>query len=232
MLTRQLAYSQGRGAGSTAEAGDAKPRLNEFHKSLILTVFDKLILGALIVVAGYALNLALQKHQSHDTFNNEIVKTRVQEVGAAWAAINTENGLAHRLNASLVDYLAVTNHMVDSSDSKSPATLRAETTQLFREWDAQRPLTERALWRSQFWVGDGLFGQYERYHGLITDLVDSYLLMFAPGASDDQTNRAYAKSKRIEAELKRLRPDALRATVDLKSSNGFGAQTRTVLPAK
>jgi hypothetical protein len=174
----------------------------DFREKLILSIFDKLVLGLLIVLAGFVLNVVLQNRQSDQATRAEIAKLRVARVAQVWNALDEHQQAIDSYGPQVVeaskDYLDMVSH------AKSRADLRAahqfdnrvssRLTQLAVLVGEKSLRILLVLRRNRFWIGEKIYPVYVQYAKKQDQLEDIYLDIandFNAGANirDDREGR-------------------------------------------
>ena len=131
----------------------------DLRRSLILSVVDKLVIGLLIVLAGFVLNVALERYKTHEAFQMEIAHTRVERIGQVWSALYREELAVDELIETLD---SVGNVSYGEAVDNSAATARA--TKLASRIRANGDEASRLLEENRFWLGERLYTEYRRYY--------------------------------------------------------------------
>lgn len=158
-----------------------KDSRRDFREKLVLSIFDKLVLGLLVVLAGFVLNLVLQNRQSNQAMKQEIARLRVAQVAEVWAALDTEQQAIDHLGKQLSGLAKATALAQQAlNDAQGPRAVPADRQELTARWTAlQRLYTQiarsektarakerdvfRLLHSDRFWIGEKIYPSYITY---------------------------------------------------------------------
>jgi hypothetical protein len=188
---------------SADSARRSSPEAQAFRRSLVLTVVDKLVIGLLIVLAGFVLNMTLERFKSHQAFEKEIARVRVDRIGEVWSALYREEALIGQLTTvtAKVDPTTAYGEVVDTGK------LGAEAKRLADEAARESDRTERLLEENRFWIGERLYREYRAYYDREDAAVSFCLHVFD---HDDP-----AKLAAITNDIRRRQHDLRAARIDV-----------------
>lgn len=164
----------------------------DFREKLILSIFDKLVLGLLVVLAGFVLNLVLQNRQSNQAMKEEIARLRVARVADVWGALDSEQQSIDHLGKQLSGLTKATVQVQQAMKSAQGAhAVPIDRDQLTADLKAQESLynqiarseatarskerdTFRLLRRNRFWIGEKIFPSYITYATTQRQLLKTY----------------------------------------------------------
>jgi hypothetical protein len=148
-----------------------------FRRDLGLAIIDKLVLGGLVLAAGFVLNGALQRHQSQDAFKSEITKIRVQKIGDVWSNLDEEDAVVHDFVDTGGRYLLTKNGYTKPGKFGYTADdLKTQWVSLYHRYKSLDSANNRLLERNQFWIGENdLYPQYEQFYEREQQTVDDFL---------------------------------------------------------
>jgi hypothetical protein len=215
----------------------------DFHEKLVLSVFDKLVLGLLVVLAGFVLNLVLQNRQSNQATKAEIARLRVARVAEVWEALDTEQQAIDRLGKQLSG-LAKATALVeqDMNNAQGPRAVPADRQEVMAHFAGLQRLyrqiarsekTARAkerevfqvLHSDRFWIGEKIYPSYITYATREHQLFQTYrnigvgALTLQFGEAAQGTAREHADYQTWlegqQAKLKTEKADLLKARLDV-----------------
>lgn len=164
----------------------------DFREKLILSIFDKLVLGLLVVLAGFVLNLVLQNRQSNQAMREEIARLRVARVAVIWGALDSEQQSIDHLGKQLSGLARATVQVQQAMKSaESPRAAPIDREQVKAHWKELQSLynqiarseatarskergTFRLLRRNRFWIGEKIYPSYITYATTQRQLLKTY----------------------------------------------------------
>ncbi len=142
---------------------------NELKKDLLKILFDRFMIGVLLIFIGLFANYLIEKYKSQEGFRIELNKTRVARIGEVW-----EN---------LYMYEASVDNLVDHF-TKITIEAKSEEEELKRkkeELPASIKTFEQALaqlvavrLKNRFWIGEDSYLEITNYSDVLSELIDAY----------------------------------------------------------
>jgi hypothetical protein len=129
------------------------------------SVIDKLVLGVLVVIAGFVANWALERAQANQAFEDEIPKVRVEKIGTIWSALSENEELANdfidtaaafKLREAGVPAAELPERFRDDSLKE----LKTEWGRVPAQSEENDVLVDRLLIQNRFWIGERLYSEY------------------------------------------------------------------------
>ena len=151
-----------------------------FQEQLILSLFDKLLIGGLIVLIGFAANTILEKIKSNLSLQNEFTKQRLVYIGDVWSSLYAWDDAVQ----SLIN-----------STAKIQSDLQSHSKELMDMESHSKELMDQAIKRAKanrFWLGQEYYNLIEFQNALV-----DYMNAFA---ERDLKGMKKAESKRDEAK--------------------------------
>ena len=129
---------------------------------IIITWIDKLGIAMLIAIAGFWLNLALERFKSSLAVNSELEKSRVASIADAWKA--------------MYEWERQIDLFRTSASSGSPSGLQQERLQSrLAELEVRAQETRQQVEQNQFWMGSELYEHLRDYHNTLLPLLSAYV---------------------------------------------------------
>ena len=130
-----------------------------FKEQLIITIVDKAVIGAVIIIAAHWLAKALERFKSERALANEFAKQRVAKIAEIWTALCT-------LQEAVIGYLL----RRAIYDADLPESMQNEFAELMgRAHDVKNLIVS-----GRFWLTDTLTKRFNDYskglHGLLGSL--------------------------------------------------------------
>jgi hypothetical protein len=170
VVTVRIREDRGRGTRHMSMAAEAieepggTAAAPPFRQKLALVIVDKLVLGLLIVLAGFALNMVLERYRTEAALQNEFAKVRVEKVAEVWNVLQDQE-------ENLRAFQTVFVNLNDSTDLR-----KAELRRLSEQFVAGETEFQQILMRNQFWLNDDLketLGAYAiQQHHVSESLID------------------------------------------------------------
>ena len=126
----------------------------KFVQNLILTIVDKLIIGGLILLAGYVLNRALEHYKAKDAFTKEIARKRVDEMGEVWSAQYEYDFLIGDMEDVIARIKLMQSGRLERDLGYSEEELEKKGKRLASESEKRKDEILRLLEKSRYWVGE------------------------------------------------------------------------------
>jgi hypothetical protein len=160
-------------------AVDAAPR-DDFRQKLVLSVVDKLVLGGLIVLAGFVLNLVLENHRADQAMKTEIARLRVEKVAEIWQALDRHQRAVTSVGQYEVRKSSVYVRAVAAPPDREISLLAdVIATDAIRKTRYALLLKENArltalIETNRFWIGERLYPKYVNYKARQNKLLNAY----------------------------------------------------------
>jgi hypothetical protein len=137
------------------------PEMTDFQQKLILTVVDKALIGAALVVAGFMLNRTLERFKSRLALTNDFAKQRVVKIAEIWTSLYTlEEDL--RLHSA---HVAMSVFRLKPDEDVSVAT--AQYTEKSIDLEIKAKAMKASIAQNRFWLGDELSSRFDRYQQIL-----------------------------------------------------------------
>jgi|SRR5882724_2495470 len=132
-----------------------------FREQLLITLVDKAVIGALVVLAGYLLNRALEKFKSERALANEFAKQRLEKIAELWEALyKWEAEVLYCAGAAQKQIFVVRDdEMVKAMEPLLPTLINLT--------DVRAKEVAGLIDRSRFWLGPALHAHFREHHGII-----------------------------------------------------------------
>jgi hypothetical protein len=133
-------------------------------------LFDRLLIGALLVAAGLWANYLLERYKQQEGFRTELNKTRVERIGEVWESLYVYeaavDNLLDRFRVIIVEAKTERDEMKRKRD-ELPPLIKSQA-------DALAELVVISH-RNRFWIGEDVYVEVTGYSGVLADLIDAYL---------------------------------------------------------
>lgn len=143
-----------------------------FEEQLYITIIDKLLIGALIVVVGFTFNRLLERFKSKQSFSNEMAKQRVTKISECWE-------IMYKWEYKIQSIYTLMAHYSDISSSKEEYNrmMKEDDTikKLVEDINKIFPLVKETVERNRFWTGNDLYKKFVSYGSSLHRCVDAFL---------------------------------------------------------
>jgi hypothetical protein len=125
-----------------------------FWQKVTLSLVDKLVLGLLIVLAGFALNMVLEHYRTEAALQNEFAQARVEKVAQVWNVLQEQE---HNLEA-----LAGVEEPASIDDLWTDEA-QADFREARQQFDADKEAFRQILRQNEFWLEADLTKALRKY---------------------------------------------------------------------
>ena len=191
--------------------------MRSFTQELVLTIVDSLVIGALLVLAGFLVNLGLERYKSRDAFLKELAKTRVERIASVWSSLYEYESVIDDLISKTGELkLRQGGYMEREEFAYDDDELEAQARELSETSSARRKHIEDLLERERFWLGATLYDRCGSYFALQRNRVRLFFEIFM---TEDETelSRIQAEYEQAQKEAEEGRRDVLSVLEDLEA---------------
>jgi len=141
---------------------------------ILKIILDKLLIGALLVIAGLFGNQFLENYKSNLALRNEISKIQAQKFGEVWekAFYNGTTVIKFAYKLIEVKEKALADQQLKSDEDKK-AWIISEIRPEYDMISLRLKETEEAAARNRFWLGDCGHDQVAGYSNAFSELVSA-----------------------------------------------------------
>ena len=169
----------------------------EGQKKFWSMVFDRLLIGSLILGLGFFFNLKLTEKSANEVFLREIVKVRVDKISHIWSLLYELEHIREEI------FRIITN-----SDRTKAEELSSRLASLQQEYNEKSDETMLCYKRNKFWLGDILVSDLGNYLKLQYEFANAVL----------QWQKAYgdiSKQKTFASKIDSLKDHIIETQMDI-----------------
>ena len=147
--------------------------MSEFNEKLILVLIQYLVVGLIVVFAGYLFNRALEHYKTREAVAGEIAKQRVKVIAECWSDM-------YKWEATLESFIRKASELKvahSNAPERYKAAVMGELSPVEASSKEQSLAVRAKVDESRFWLGEVLYAEFRDYSNRLMD----YGTAFAEG---------------------------------------------------
>ena len=130
-----------------------------------LLIFDKILLGIIILILGFLINKLLERYKSKVSLVKEFTTVKINKISDTWnILIDLEEDAQ-----IIVDKVLTIRAIINSSPDEQTRAIMNETSPLELNLKQKIIIVEKTLKQNHFWIGKDYFKRFSDYKDSILE---------------------------------------------------------------